>query len=474
MKNGKLIMLPLLSATFLLSSCNNGNQDKNSSSSDKSDNTSNVDSSEENKSSDSSSISIEEDADTDLAILKKAVSNTISQNGFKAVTSPIKATVAGKKYESSAADDNATKKTDWDAIINIDSLTYASTYVDNDLSLDEINQVLKLEGMHIGYDKFGIAPLVNPLKGESSESANKRMNKIIDSLSFSENLYYAGTEYKDRLYYDDYDKNGDESDVTVALIGMQKPILEALDSAGYSVYNNDNKEEGAKYSINPTGYIQLAIDEEKEEDAKKSLPQYETGDAFLDYLETVDVDFSDNIISTKSGDVYTLNLVFSSKEVMDAINQMIDSLDDDWEFTLPVEEDSPFADIVVTKETLKAISEKISDSLEVKKFDYSINYNENKIISSKLDFDLTIDDSVYESYLKDDEASGDETTTIGVSSLNFSSSVSFSTYEKTAQDSDETAFKDNLWNFAELPSKADLADTNKYPEQPLPEKKANA
>lgn len=169
MKNGKLIMLPLLSATFLLSSCNNGNQDKNSSSSDKSENTSNVDSSEENKSSNSSSVSIEEDADTDLAILKKAVSNTISQNGFKAVTSPIKATVAGKKYESSAADDNAVKKTDWDAIINVDSLTYASTYVDDGLSLDEINQALKVEGMHIGYDKFGIAPLVNPLKGESRD-----------------------------------------------------------------------------------------------------------------------------------------------------------------------------------------------------------------------------------------------------------------------------------------------------------------
>ncbi len=476
MKNGKLIMLPLLSATFLLSSCNNGNQDKNSSSSDKSDNTSNVDSSEEEKkSSNSSSTSVEKDADNDLAVLRKAVTNTISQNGFKAVTSPIKATVAGKKYESSAADDNAIKKTDWDAIINVDSLTYASAYIDDGLSLDDINQALKLEGMNIGYDKYGIAPLVNFFKNsDSGDAANKKMNKLIETFSFSENLYYAGTAYKDRLYYDDYDKNGDESDTTIALAFMQKPILEMLDSAGYSVYNNDSKDDGAKFSINPTGYVQLSLDEEKEEgDTKKKLPQYETGDILLNYLNTTDIDFSDNIISTKSGDLYTLNVVFSSKEIMDVVNGLIDSLPDDWEFTLPLEEDSPFANIVVTKEDLKTISKKVSDSLEVKKFDYSINYSENKIISSKLDFDLTIDDSVYESYLKDDEASGDDTPTIGVSSLNFSSSVSFATYEKTAQDSDETTFKDNLWNFAELPSKEDLADTKKYPEQPLPEKKAS-
>ncbi len=470
MKNGKLIMLPLLSATFLLSSCTNGNQNKDaSSSSDKSSNTSSVDSSEsENKSSNSSS-SVEKDADENLDVLKKAVSNTVSKNGFKAVTSPIKASLTGKKYETSAADDEAIKKTDWDAIINVSSLTYASTRVNDDLSLENINQSIKIDNMNIGYDKYGLAPLIAGDKGTNF------FNKMIADFSLSGNVYYAGTAFKDRLYYDDYDKNGQESDIGALIPLMEKTILAGLDSAGYSVYKDDDPNKGASYSINPTGYIQLSIDEEDGESSESSVHSaYQTGDVVLNYLNGASVDFSDNVISTKSGDTYTLSVNFSSKEMMDFINNFIDSLDDDWEFTLPVEEDSPFANIVVTKETLKTISQKISDSVEVKKFDYSINYNEDKLISSKLNFDLTIDDSVYESYIKEDQENNDETTTIGVSSLNFSNSVAFSTYEKTSEDASEDKLKEHLWDFAGLPSKEDLADESKYPNQPLPKKKESS
>ncbi len=468
MKNGKLIMLPLLSATFLLSSCNNVNPDKSSSNSDKSDNTSSFESSSEDKknSNNSSSNSTEEGADTNLEILKKAVSNTVSKNGFKSVASPIKTTVAGKKYESSAADADAIKKTNWDAIINVDSLTYSSTHLNDDFSLEEINQSLKIDDLNIQPNKYGIAPLF-------MEHGAVATNKAIAALDISTNFYYAGEAYKDRLYYDDYNSNGEESDLGLLVEIAKNPMLKKLDEAGYSVYKNDDVNQGPSFSINPKGYLQLTIDEAEEDTSKTDVISYDVGDLVLDFLSGTTIEFNDNFISTKSGSTYTLSVNFSSKEVKDCVNDFIDSLDDDWEFKLPVEEDSPFADIVVTKETLKTISEKVFDSLEVKKFDYSINYNENKLISSKLDFDLTIDDSVYESYLKNKESDDEDTTStvVGVSSLNFSSSIAFSTYEKTSDDASQEKLSEHLWDFAGLPSKEDLADENKYPLQELPKKK---
>lgn len=468
MKNGKLIMLPLLSATFLLSSCNNVNPDKSSSNSDKSDNTSSFDSFSEDKknSNNSSSNSIHEGADTNLEILKKAVSNTVSKNGFKSVASPIKTTVAGKKYESSAADADAIKKTNWDAIINIDSLTYSSTHLNDDFSLEGINQSLKIDDLNIQPNKYGIAPLFK-------EHGAITTNKMIAALDISTNFYYAGEAYKDRLYYDDYNSNGEESDLTLLVEMAEKTMLKKLDEAGYSVYKNDDVNQGASFSINPKGYLQLTIDETEEDTSKSDVISYDVGDIVLDFLSGTKIEFNDNFISTKSDSTYTLSINFSSKEVKDCVNDFIDSLDDDWEFKLPVEEDSPFADIVVTKETLKTISEKVFDSLEVKKFDYSINYNENKLISSKLDFDLTIDDSVYESYLKNKESDDEDATSsvVGVSSLNFSSSIAFSTYEKTSEDESQEKLSEHLWDFAGLPSKEDLADENKYPLQELPKKK---
>ncbi len=453
MKNGKLIMLPLLSATFLLS-CNGTNA--NSVSSDKSENTSTSDSSD-SKHDDIAEI----DADKNLEVLKQSISNTVSKNGFKAVASPIKTSVAGKKYSSSVTDPTVADKTDWDAIINVGSLTYASTHLNDEVSIDGINETLKIDNLSIKKNKYGIAPLV-------SDKGQNALNKLIESMSISENVYYAGSAYTDRVYFDDYNKKGEESDTGLLVSALTPAILKGLDSAGYSVYENDDPLQEAKYSIQPTGYIETSNVEDIEND---TFSITEITDLVLDYLDGKTIDFNDNLISIKTYDTYKLMISFSSKDVNDLINDFIDSLDDDWKFTLPVEEDNPFSDIVVTKEPLKTISEKISDNLKVKKFDYSIDYSQEQLLSTNLDFDLTIDESVYDDIFKEKTEDGSEATQIGVSSLNFSSSVSFSTYEKTAEDSDEEKLKEHLWSFAELPSKEDLADENKYPNQPLPEKK---
>ncbi len=457
MKNGKLIMLPLLSATFLLSSCNGTNP--NSSSNDESENTSNANPTD---SSLSESNTVDEiDADKNLDVLKESLANTVSKNGFKAVSSPIKTSVAGKKYKTSATDPTVIDKTDWDAIINVGSLTYASTHVNDDISLDNINETLKIDNLTIKKDKYGVAPLFTE-KGQSAT------NKLIDSMSISENFYYAGTAYSDRVYYDDFNKKGEESDVGMMLTILTPTILKGLDSAGYSVYEDDDPTKEAKYSIGTSGYVEIPTEENTTNDIPSTV---ELKDFVFDHLDSKEIDFNDNIISTRTGDTYTLSVSFSSKEVTDLIDEMINSLDDDWKFSVPHSEENPFSDIVVTKETLKTISEKISDNLKIKKFDYAIDYSKDAILSSKLDFDLTIDESVYESSFKEEAKDNEELTTIGISSLNFSSSVSFSTYDKTDEDKDESEFKEHLWNFAELPSKEELANEEKYPQQSLPEKK---
>lgn len=505
MKTEKLIILPILSATFLLASCNpqessSSSSSKNSSKGEEESSQHSGSSSSKNTSSSSSSSSshsaelpdLDKDADKDFAILKSVLENTASENGFKAETSPFSSSFGGLRYKKD--EDNKLSSTNWDLIVKADKITATETHVGDGEEAEDYNASLKVANVSFDKDKYGIGHLVSEKDSEAKvvDAAIKTLAKNMYA-----NAYFAG-DTPNRVYYDLDDDNGKESNSAHLLRAATPFILEALDENGYSVYKNDDPKNDATYEILTKAYVTISENQDTDEDvttvASTDSSTEDSNEDTVDWtkwlkiipdvIEVLNDNFADCVVSSRKSDVYTLSVKFSDKEVTKAIDDLIDKLDDDFEFTFSIPTDEEGDDgikITITKDMLETIAGELDKAIESGSFDYEVSYNSKYLVNSALSFNLSIDESIYESlYGSEDTAtenstessseSSSETTNpmIGLTSFSIDAKTGYSYYEKVLADSDESKLKEHLWSFANLPSKEKLAQ---YPEQTLPPKK---
>ena len=187
--------------------------------------------------------------------------------------------------------------------------------------------------------------------------------------------------------------------------------------------------------------------------------------------------FPDNIVSSKTADTYTLTIDFSGKDVEKAIQEFLNSLEDDWSYTidLPIGENQT-TQIVITKDELQALSDKLKDATHLERFHYELTYNDKVLLNGALNMDLTINQSIYKDIF--DERKNDpnydpktDGTMIGLTQIKLNQKMNYSIYQLSMDDIDQEVLKKHLWTYAALPSKEDLSNPSVYPEQKLPPKK---
>lgn len=476
MKSSKLIILPLLSASFLLTSC--FEQQKPSEDSKESSQGNEV-SSENSKETSNSTPDVPHSADGNFAILKGTMEKMADANGFKTEITPFNATLGGIRYIRN--DDDSVKTSNWDVRLKASNIIETSTHTGNASNADNINQSIKVNDASLSKAKYGLGYLLS-----DEESSANTINSLISRFGkdMYANAYYAGEAYPDRLYYDFDDTEGKMS-AAGSLLKVATPfILSALDDAGYSVYKNDNPKNGATYEIQTKAYLSLA--QEDTSVTAQSLNEAETnpplvGDEWeeilIGFLDAMNDEFSDNIISSKTGDKYTLTIDFSGEDIQNAIQDFLDSLDEGWSYTidLPSEGDKT-NQIVITKDELQAISDKLKNAAHLENFHYELTYNDKVLIDGALHFDITIDQSIYKDAFdeKKNDPDYDETkdgTMIGLTEIKLDQKMNYSIYQLGLDDMDQEVLKKHLWSYAGLPSKEDLSNSSVYPEQTLPPKK---
>lgn len=484
MKSSKIIMLPLLSATFLLASCNEQQTSSNNSfnnTKDSSHDSGDASSNEPIKSAESSKPTpdIAHSADSNFEVLRSTMQKMADANGFKTEITPFSATLGGIRYMRN--DDDSVKTTNWDVLLKASRITMTSTHTGNASDADNINESIKVSNGSLSKAKYGLGYLVS-----DEESGANTINRLISALGkdMYANAYYAGEAYPDRLYYDFDGEDGKMSTAGTLIKGMTPFILPALDKAGYSVYVNDNPKNGSSYEIQTKGYLSLGEDDSSTEtqfidqgEGDSPLIDDDWEEILMDVLDALKDKFSDNIISSKTKDEYTLTIDFSGDDIQNAIKEFLDSLDDDWSYTidLPSSGDET-TQIVITKDELQAVSDKLKDTAHLESFHYELTYTDKALVNGALNFDMTIDQSVYKDAFDEKKNNPDydattDGTMIGLTEIKLNQKMKYSIYQLTLDDIDQDTLKEHLWSYAALPSKETLGNPSIYPEQKLPPKK---
>lgn len=479
MKSSKIIMLPLLSASFLLASCveqqSASSENSRESSQDKGDSSENtVNSSESSK----PTPDVPHSADENFAVLKGTMEKMSDANGFKTEITPFKATLGGIRYVRN--EDDTVKTTNWDVLLKASKIVETSTHTGNLSNLENVNQSVKVVNGSLSKSKYGLGYLVADEEG----SANT-INRLISALGkdMYANAYYAGELYPDRLYYDFDDPQGKTSMAGQLLRGITPFILPMLDNAGYSVYKNDNPKNVPTYEIQTKAYVSLNQGDGSTQDGTTTTPEdspligNEWEDILIGFLDAMKDKFSDNIISSKTADTYTLTIDFSGEDIEKAIQEFLDSLEDDWSYTidLPIGENQT-TQIVITKDELQALSNKLKDATHLEGFHYELTYDDKVLLNGALDLDLTINQSIYKDIFDERKNDPDydpktDGTMIGLTQIKLNQKMNYSIYQLGLDDIDPDILKGHLWSYAGLPSKEDLANPSVYPEQKLPPKK---
>lgn len=479
MKSSKIIMLPLLSASFLLASCveqqstSSGNSRDSSQENNKNSFENSVNSSESSK----PTPDVPHSADENFAILKGTMEKMTDANGFKTEITPFNATLGGIRYARN--DDDSVKTTNWDVLLKASKVIETSTHTGNISSPDNVNQSIKVINGSLSKSKYGLGHLVSDEEGNA-----ETINRLISALgkNMYANAYYAGELYPDRLYYDFDDPSGKTSMAGQLLKGITPFILPMLDNAGYSVYKNDNPKNIPTYEIQTKAYVSLNQGNNPSTD-NPSIPTdspligNEWEDILIGFLDAMKDKFPDNIVSSKTADTYTLTIDFSGKDVEKAIQEFLNSLEDDWSYTidLPIGENQT-TQIVITKDELQALSDKLKDATHLERFHYELTYNDKVLLNGALNMDLTINQSIYKDIF--DERKNDpnydpktDGTMIGLTQIKLNQKMNYSIYQLSMDDIDQEVLKKHLWTYAALPSKEDLSNPSVYPEQKLPPKK---
>lgn len=486
MKTKNVLMLPLLSAIFLLSSCNPAEEDS-SSSENKSQQSSSEDSKQSQSSSESSNFfdssesstpDVAQDADKDLSILKTAVENSVKSNGFKTVVSPFKTAVTGLKYSQETGAE--VKTVDWDALLTADRINSVTTHSGEGNKADDYNFSLQMQNLAIGKVKNGIGPLISSDNSAEAKTLSKMIESFGKKMYF--NTYYSGNDYADRLFYDVDDEKGKESNARYIFDALNPILLKALDAAGYSVYKNDNPENEATFELLSKGYLELPEDVETPtedevdsvvDEVKEKVPS-NWKEIVLDFVIAIKDEFKDNIISSKTGDLYTLSVRFDDNSLLDTIDNYVKSLDDDWSYTfnVPVDEEET-KEIVITKDQLENIVSEVKSMGQVDRFDYDITYDAKALRSGAFKFELSTDKEDLDNTFNTQEIEEGETSKsmTALTNVKVSQEMTYTTYSLTNGDSNEETLKTNLRSFAAIPAKEKL---DAYPKQVIPEKKKTA
>lgn len=454
MKSSKIIMLPLLSASFLLASCveqqstSSGNSRDSSQESKENSSENPVNSSESSK----PTPDVPHSADENFAILKGTMEKMTDANGFKTEITPFNATLGGIRYVRN--DDDSVKTTNWDVLLKASKVIETSTHTGNISSPDNVNQSIKVINGSLSKSKYGLGHLVSDEEGNA-----ETINRLISALgkNMYANAYYAGELYPDRLYYDFDDPSGKTS-------------------------KNDNPKNIPTYEIQTKAYVSLNQGNNPSTDNPSTptdspLIGNEWEDILIGFLDAMKDKFPDNIISSKTADTYTLTIDFSGKDVEKAIQEFLNSLEDDWSYTidLPIGENQT-TQIVITKDELQALSDKLKDATHLEGFHYELTYNDKVLLNGALNMDLTINQSIYKDIF--DERKNDpnydpktDGTMIGLTQIKLNQKMNYFIYQLSMDDIDQEVLKKHLWTYAALPSKEDLSNPKVYPEQKLPPKK---
>lgn len=487
MKTKNVLMLPLLSATFLLSSCqpveensSDGSENKSQSSADTQQDSTTSTSTSSNFFDDDPGTTpdIAKDADKDLTILKTATENSVKANGFKTVVSPFKTAITGLKYSQETTDAEI-KTVDWDALLTADRINTATTHSGEGDKKEDYNFSFQMQNLAIGDVEHGIGSLITSSDNSAEAKALSRMIKAFGKNMYF-NAYYSGNDYANRFFYDVDNEKGKESNARYILDAANPFVIKALDAAGYSVYKNDNPENEATFELLSKGYVEIPEEETttdedvdaKVDEIKDKIPS-NWEEIVMDFIVAIKDEYKDNIISSKTGSLYTLSVKFNDNKLLDAIDGYIDSLDNDWSYTfkIPTEtEEGEAKEIVVTKTQLSLIAETLKSVGEVNRFEYDITYDENVLQSGAFKFEATTDKKELDDAFKLVEPDEGETSKsmIAPTNIKLSQKMTYSTYVKQSEDSNEAAFKQNLRTFAAIPEKAKL---DVYPQQAIPEKK---
>ena len=479
MKSSKIIMLPLLSASFLLASCveqqstSSDNSRGSSQESNKNSSENPVNSSESSK----PTPDVPHSADENFVILKGTMEKMTDANGFKTEIAPFNATLGGIRYVRN--DDDTVKTTNWDVLLKASKVIETSTHTGNISSPDNVNQSIKVINGSLTKSKYGLGHLVSDEEGNA-----ETINRLISALgkNMYANAYYAGELYPDRLYYDFDDPSGKTSMAGKLLKEITPFILPMLDNAGYSVYKNDNPKNIPTYEIQTKAYVSLNQENNPSTDNPSTptdspLIGNEWEDILIGFLDAMKDKFPDNIVSSKTADTYTLTIDFSGKDVEKATQDFLNSLEDDWSYTidLPIGENQT-TQIVITKDELQALSDKLKDATHLERFHYELTYNDKVLLNGALNMDLTINQSIYKDIF--DERKNDpnydpktDGTMIGLTQIKLNQKMNYSIYQLSMDDIDQEVLKKHLWTYAALPSKEDLSNPSVYPEQKLPPKK---
>lgn len=470
MKTKNVIMLPLLSATFLLSSCKTTPSE---SSSPKESTPSSEEKPTPIEPSSSKTPEIASDADKDLAVLKGAMENSINANGFKTEITPFETAISGLKYSQEGEEE--VKNTNWDVLLNATSINSTTTHINEGKNKEDYNFSLQVKNLSIGQVKYGLGPLFSD--GTSSATA---MNSLIKAFGSGQylNAYYSGANYSDRIFYDVKDEKGEDSNAAMFVSGLNPFILKLLDQAGYSVYVNDNPKNDSTYEIMPNGYISIPEGDttipSDSGNIEDNLPE-NWQETVMDFILSIKDEFKDNIISTKTGSEFTLSISFNDKEIKDAINNYIASLPADWKYTIPLpsDEDGSTNEIVVDKMTLQLLAATLETMGSVDRFNYEIKYDENVLLGGAFNFEMTMNKSMYDSAFSSMQPAEGETSKslLAVTNVKISEEMKYTAYSLKDEDSDPSKLQENLRSFASIPDTDVLAT---YQEQKLPPKKENA
>ena len=487
MKEKKIILLPLLSAAFLLSGCQGGEEISSLS----------LEESSESSSSQESETPIDpfwgdegdviipdvaENADSGLSILKKALKTPAESHGFKTTTNPAKFALTGMKF----ANDEEGNKTsiDWDVLLTVQSINAAMTHLGDGNQKEDYNFSFQIQDADVDKIQYGLGPLF----GTRAKAINRLINSFASDMYA--NLYYAGNAYPDRIYYDFDDEEGDESNAAFLFLGMRSYVCQLLDQMGYSVYPNDDPELDPTFDYVSKGYLTIPEEEkagEEENPAPFDNLATEWGKIVDEYLFPGIEDYIPVLVSSKKDDIYTLSASFDEDQsFFAALSSPLNNLEEDWQHTIKIpyttkdeegKEITKDLELTITKKQIQDLVASLDEALNINRFSLRLDYNEAGLIGSSFKLDLDISQSIFEEDFDSKIASyepdsgEEEPEVIGVSNVKINLGADYSLYQKVAEDDDEAILKEHLWEFANLPSKEALNDPKIYPEQPLPPKK---
>ena len=489
MKPKKIILLPALSATFLLSACQGGEEIVSSSVEEPSESVSSSESEMPidpfwGDESEVETPDVAEHADNGLTILKEALKTPAQANGFKATMTPAKLAITGVKF---ANDEDGNKATiDWDALLTAQSLITTITHLGNGNKKEDYNFSFQLNDADVDKVQYGIGPLF----GARARTINRLVNSFASDMYA--NLYYAGNEYPDRIYYDFDDEDGYESNAAFLFTGMRSYVCQLLDRMGYSVYPNDDPELDPTFDYVAKAYVTIPEEETAgEEESPDPIPfdnlATEWGRIVEEYLFPGIEEYLPVLVSSKKDDVYTLSASFEDDQsFFDALSYPLNDLEEDWQYTVKIpfttkdeegNETTKDWELTITKKQIQDLITSLDEALNINRFSLRLDYNETGLIDSHFKFDLDVSPAIFEEDFDNqissyDPSSGEEEPeVIGVTNVKINLGTEYSLYQKVAEDSDEDVLKEHLREFANLPPKEDMANPKVYPEQPLPPKK---